>query len=222
MADKEEVKKEESSKPPEKTVDAFPATDERGVPYVNRFKEQERKTQELEAKLGQALSYLDQIRNPGPNPQAVSQQRLTQLATNPDGFVDEKVNSMVMQLRALEAQKWLESRKNWKPEYASSIGEIIRQEGLASDPVKRAQTAWELLKNRHPDFVAKKEAKREEELKRYQTAGPGRAASEPPGKEESELFEAIKGEKNFQKQAELMGKLSAMRAKRELGVDRLH
>jgi len=224
--DEKDVKSGESSNPQANSGNVVSAVDDKGVPWMNRAKEMERKygelesrSKELEAKLNGVIGKLAEtgVNVLDHSDEARKRERLTTFASDPDAFTDSKIEEAMFRLEGREAADWLQAQEGWKPEYGTEIGRIIQEEGLFSRPLKRAKTAWSLLKDSHPDFVRAREEARAKELSRYQVSGPGRSAPVPESQEEQDLLKALKSTGNIMEQSKLIAKLSSARYKRETG-----
>lgn len=175
----EGAKEEVKDKPVEGEVD------EKGVPVTNRIKEAERKIkEEYERKMDQMRqdyeSRLPRKEEARQDPEAARMARLQEFVTDPDAFIENRLNQRNFQAEIPEALTWLKGRPGYSAEDEARIGQIIKEHKLDTpyhNPMLRVKTAWDILEAEklRKEFDDKTdETKRENAVSKNVTEGAGR------------------------------------------------
>ena len=157
--------------------------DERGVSYKNVAAEARRKAELLEEKIANLEAKMAAGNPPVANNAYDAKARVTQLANNPDDFIDTKIVTKVQQLRYQDrlndASNWLRDKdpKNYIANETKVI-QIIKEYGITSpDPVMTVQKAWKLIDDLAPKITPKPTIpNREAEIKKQQTSSANKPA----------------------------------------------
>lgn len=200
------------------------SVDERGVSWENRAKEFERKFAESQKKnedLAKAVQSLETKmvelveKTSPPEPQnkqeLTRQERLQNLASDPDSFVDRKIHEALYKIELERAAGWLRSQEGYKSEYDAGIGETVKKYGLSGTPKQNAETAWRLFKLDNPDmFPALRSTQtdnRDQDIRKYQVSGPGRPGPIEHSDKRKELLKQLVSTKNPYEKARIMGEI---------------
>jgi len=143
------------------------AVDEKGVPYLNRVKELERKYQET-------LEELNALKSATEEPEELETQtpdvELQELVKNPKAYMTRVMQENQLRSEVPQAVSWLESREGYDK---NEVLRVIREYGLDSipSPKKQAEAAWGIV-----------ERERLQKKLKDSSSGGNPNLSEPPGR----------------------------------------
>lgn len=132
----------------ESSTDTKEVVDERGVPYQNRIRELERKLKEAEERL-RLSEEPESDPEPEKAPSGGFSNDLNELVRNPKEYIQKALAEQRFQEEIPEAQKWLNAQTGYTSADDAELVRIMRESGLQTSslfPLKRAQTAWRILK----------------------------------------------------------------------------
>src|SRR5579863_5448166 len=128
--------------------------DKNGVPWKNRTKEAERKAEKYKEKVASLEARMAALEGKVVNPQpptvaaapqpavdpkameaeAKRLQDIQALALDPKGFVRQEMLVAAIQTQAAQAQQWIRSQEDYKPEIEQELARVIAEHGLNSLP----------------------------------------------------------------------------------------
>ena len=151
MSEPKDVKEKSDASADERDeVELDSDKDEKGVPYRNRYKELERKTNEkiksledqFEA-IRQSMSEAEEEDASDENDNDVKKQ-LSNLATDPEKYISERVEKRMLQFEANRAVEWLESQEGFDGESKKRILELTKEPMFKYlTPMLMAKKSWE-------------------------------------------------------------------------------
>lgn len=147
-----------------------PAVDEKGVPYLNRVRELERKYQETLEELNALKSTPDEPDEPSVQPDL----ELQELVKNPREYTARVYQQIQTQEEVPQAIAWLESQEGYDK---NEVLRVIREnnlEGIPS-PKKQAKVAWDIIEKERLAKKFKAENGREDLIRNNSTESPGRS-----------------------------------------------
>ena len=208
----EQEKKEDGVKTPSPESKKPESTDERGVDWKNVAMEHKRKLEELAGKHQELVKYVSENVQPKVSPDQEQQERKQQLiqlfVQDPEGFVAHIANQAVNGVRAETAATWLRSQEGFKPEYEQDLAGLMRKYQFGGSPRDRAEAAWKMFRADNQDkFRSKEPESREKEIKRHQSAGPGRLGPVEQTDRRKELLNKLAKARTDRERATVMGEI---------------
>ena len=197
MSEKTDVTGSDSS------TDGSTDLDSGGVPYKNRVRELERKLHDMEERLSARET-------PAPEPVPEINQDLQEFVSNPNAYIQKTLAKNRFQEETFEASRWLSGQSGYSPDDDVALVRIMREHGLQTSsnfPLKRAQTAWKLLraeKMEKNQTTSQNDSERAERLSSTSPEGSGRVV---PIKTGPSKVEAIKKFKEATEKGDLDGEV---------------
>lgn len=160
---------------------APPAVDDKGVPYMNRVKELERKYQE-------AMEKLEKLQEESPEPEPVPQPdaELQELVKNPKAYTARVLQELQLKAETPKAVEWLQSQEGYDRE---EVLRTIREHNLEyiPSPMQQAKAAWEIVQK---EKLAKKI--KDFEANPHSTEPPGKSVPSGPKPKRADLIAKLK------------------------------
>jgi len=198
--------------------------DDKGVPWENRAKENERKLEAAQKEIDALKARVSSIPEPRyeePSPEVIQEEkkkRLMEFVEDPDGYIERQITQKEHRKEVPLAQQWLKTQPQYSPEDDSRIVQIIQERELFNQsPMKRAQTAYEILKAEklEREFSKyKQDSSRETSLGQAMGEGTGRSVKKENAPRRSDLLkELAQAEKaqDYRRAAEIGDMLSDVR-----------